>query len=68
MPLSTYETTSRGRFQGGSGGYIFIGTRNEHSNNNISPGALILAQGGYGVGGGGGGSGGVVVIDSASET
>ena len=36
LPLSKYTTKSKTRFQGGSGGYIFVGTRNNYDNNTIS--------------------------------
>jgi len=48
---------------GGSGGYIYINTKNENSKNNIiSPAAIISATGGHGKNKGFGGAGGVVVF------
>ena len=49
---------------GGSGGYIYISTKNEFKNNTLDSKSNVTAQGGYGIGRFSGGSGGVVVFDN----
>ena len=47
---------------GGSGGYIYINTKEKYNSNDVSWGARIAAIGGFGKGLGTGGSGGVIVF------
>jgi hypothetical protein len=48
---------------GGSGGYIYISTKEEFEVNVISPDSEIQANGGLGLLFGNGGSGGVIIFD-----
>ena len=48
---------------GGSGGYIYVSTTNNNSENSIDPDSTISAVGGYGIQGSFSGSGGVVIFD-----
>ena len=48
---------------GGSGGYIYVKTKNAKRENTISPSAQIEAKGGNGKNQGLGGSGGVIILD-----
>jgi len=52
---------------GGSGGYIYVATKNVYDENTYSPNAIIEAKGGYGRGNSFSGAGGVVVFDEGFD-
>lgn len=62
-PYKDFEAKSSYSLQGGSGGYIYVSTANEHRNNTLDDESKISAQGGLGIGEYSGGSGGVIVFD-----
>lgn len=51
------------RVGGGSGGYIYIQTLNQLSENHFGKHFVVQADGGYGIGERYGGSGGLIVLD-----
>ena len=53
--------------EGGSGGYIYVKTFNQHSSNKLDEKSNISAKGGLGIGDHTGGSGGVIVFDQGFE-
>lgn len=63
MPLKETAAISPYSLVGGSGGYIYLSSRNVFNQNTIAPTFSLEAQGGYGANGNYGGSGGVVVLD-----
>ncbi len=50
MPFANSATIDYS-LTGGSGGYIYINTKNARADNTINPNFTIEAQGGFGIGG-----------------
>ncbi len=53
---------------GGSGGYIYIKVLHKFARSSIETGAMITANGGYGIGGGFGGAAGVIILEKLTLT
>jgi hypothetical protein len=53
---------------GGSGGYIYIKVNHRYNRSSIETGAMITANGGYGIGGGLGGAAGVIILEKLTLT
>lgn len=64
-PLKGASNTPK---NGGSGGYIYIKVNHKFQKSTIEAGAMITANGGYGVGGGLGGAGGIIVLEKLTLT
>lgn len=61
------EKEDQDDLNGGSGGYIYVSTKNDVRANTISPTAQFEAKGGYGKNQGLGGAGGVIILDGTFE-
>lgn len=59
----TVDYTGKYGLKGGSAGYIYVKTYNQHMTNSLSRKLKIEAIGGYGFNNQFGGSGGVIVLD-----
>ena len=67
LPLKEAKESELGNLYGGSGGYIYINTKQKYGKNSFDTEARIEAIGGYGKNKGAGGAGGVIVFGDGVE-